>query len=210
MRRGHESPGCRKYVHQIMSKSSIRVRSGSDASGARARLKYASSPVSTASTHTGTVPAAGTELAYLRIGEGAPLVVIPGARGSDSPTCGPLSTYSQTAASSSTSTSAGVARALRTTQPASRPPARSPISMTSPRPRVGTGRSRRTLACRAHGRSLCGDAIRACSCSRALEPRATLRSRTPRAVRARNDLAANAGRRRRDGAHQGVLRVRGG
>jgi proline iminopeptidase len=34
--------------------------------------------VSTASTRTGTVPAAGTELAYLRIGEGAPLVVIPG------------------------------------------------------------------------------------------------------------------------------------
>ena len=29
-------------------------------------------------TRTGTVPAAGTELAYLRIGEGAPLVVIPG------------------------------------------------------------------------------------------------------------------------------------
>jgi pimeloyl-ACP methyl ester carboxylesterase len=34
--------------------------------------------VSTASARTGTVPAAGTELAYLRIGEGAPLVVIPG------------------------------------------------------------------------------------------------------------------------------------
>jgi pimeloyl-ACP methyl ester carboxylesterase len=34
--------------------------------------------VSTASTHTGTVPAAGTELAYLRIGEGGPLVVVPG------------------------------------------------------------------------------------------------------------------------------------
>jgi len=34
--------------------------------------------VSTASTRTGTVPAAGTELAYLRIGEGAPVVVIPG------------------------------------------------------------------------------------------------------------------------------------
>ena len=34
--------------------------------------------MSTASTSTGTVPAAGTELAYLRIGEGAPLVVIPG------------------------------------------------------------------------------------------------------------------------------------
>jgi proline iminopeptidase len=34
--------------------------------------------VSTASPRTGTIPAAGTELAYLRIGEGAPLVVIPG------------------------------------------------------------------------------------------------------------------------------------
>lgn len=45
---------------------------------AGARLKYSSSPVSTASTRTGMVPAAGTELAYLRIGEGAQLVVIPG------------------------------------------------------------------------------------------------------------------------------------
>jgi pimeloyl-ACP methyl ester carboxylesterase len=34
--------------------------------------------MSAASTRTGTVLAAGTELAYLRIGEGAPLVVIPG------------------------------------------------------------------------------------------------------------------------------------
>ena len=34
--------------------------------------------MSTASTRTGTVPAAGTELAYQRIGEGPPLVVIPG------------------------------------------------------------------------------------------------------------------------------------
>jgi pimeloyl-ACP methyl ester carboxylesterase len=32
----------------------------------------------TASERTGTVPAAGTELAYLRIGEGAPLVIVPG------------------------------------------------------------------------------------------------------------------------------------
>src|SRR5687767_9847492 len=34
--------------------------------------------VSTASARTGTVPTTGTKLAYLRIGEGAPLVVIPG------------------------------------------------------------------------------------------------------------------------------------
>jgi proline iminopeptidase len=34
--------------------------------------------MSTPSTRTGAVPVAGTELAYLRIGEGAPLVVIPG------------------------------------------------------------------------------------------------------------------------------------
>ena len=34
--------------------------------------------MSTAFTRTGTVPAAGTEFAYLRIGEGAPLVVVPG------------------------------------------------------------------------------------------------------------------------------------
>ena len=34
--------------------------------------------MSTASTRTGTVPVSGTELAYLRIGEGAPLVIIPG------------------------------------------------------------------------------------------------------------------------------------
>ena len=34
--------------------------------------------MSTASARTGTVPAPGTERAYLRIGEGAPLVVIPG------------------------------------------------------------------------------------------------------------------------------------
>src|SRR5688572_30633690 len=29
-------------------------------------------------TRTGTVPAEGTEIAYLRIGEGAPLVILPG------------------------------------------------------------------------------------------------------------------------------------
>jgi pimeloyl-ACP methyl ester carboxylesterase len=34
--------------------------------------------MSTASPLTGTVPASGTELSYLRIGEGAPLVIIPG------------------------------------------------------------------------------------------------------------------------------------
>jgi pimeloyl-ACP methyl ester carboxylesterase len=34
--------------------------------------------MSTASARTGTVPASGTELAYLRIGEGAPLVIVPG------------------------------------------------------------------------------------------------------------------------------------
>jgi pimeloyl-ACP methyl ester carboxylesterase len=34
--------------------------------------------MSTASERTGTVPASGTDLAYLRIGEGAPLVIIPG------------------------------------------------------------------------------------------------------------------------------------
>lgn len=34
--------------------------------------------MSTASARTGTVPASGTELAYLRIGEGPPLVIIPG------------------------------------------------------------------------------------------------------------------------------------
>ena len=34
--------------------------------------------MSTASARTGTVPASGAELAYLRIGEGAPLVIIPG------------------------------------------------------------------------------------------------------------------------------------
>jgi pimeloyl-ACP methyl ester carboxylesterase len=34
--------------------------------------------MSTASARTGTVPAPGTELAYLRIGEGMPLVIIPG------------------------------------------------------------------------------------------------------------------------------------
>lgn len=34
--------------------------------------------MSSPATHSGTVPAAGTELAYLRIGEGEPLVVIPG------------------------------------------------------------------------------------------------------------------------------------
>ncbi len=50
-------------------------------------------------------------------------------RASDSRTCGPPSTYSRTAASSSTSTSAEVARALRATQPASRLPARSRTSM---------------------------------------------------------------------------------
>ncbi len=34
--------------------------------------------MSTAPARTGTTPASGTELAYLRIGEGAPLVIIPG------------------------------------------------------------------------------------------------------------------------------------
>ena len=34
--------------------------------------------MSTASARTGTAPASGTELAYLRIGEGPPLVIIPG------------------------------------------------------------------------------------------------------------------------------------
>ena len=44
----------------------------------RTRLRYSSTPMSTASARTGTVPASGTELAYLRIGEGAPLVIIAG------------------------------------------------------------------------------------------------------------------------------------
>jgi pimeloyl-ACP methyl ester carboxylesterase len=34
--------------------------------------------MATASAREGTVPASGTELAYLRIGEGAPLVIVPG------------------------------------------------------------------------------------------------------------------------------------
>ena len=34
--------------------------------------------MSTASARTGTVPASGTELAYLRVGDGPPLVIVPG------------------------------------------------------------------------------------------------------------------------------------
>ena len=56
--------------------------------------------MSTASARTGTIPVAGTELAYLRIGEGAPLVVIPGGPRFGSAHCGPPSTFSVTAASS--------------------------------------------------------------------------------------------------------------
>lgn len=40
-------------------------------------MRYSSPPMSTVE-RTGTIPVSGTELAYLRLGEGVPLVIIPG------------------------------------------------------------------------------------------------------------------------------------